>query len=248
MRLSAALIALLAASPVWAASVPGQGTWETTLVARDMNNDSVVDAYYDTVLDITWLADANYAQTRGYDADGLMNLSAANQWIDSLNNANHLGTSLWRLPGVVGEGGLDCFSFSGSDCGWNVTTDDSELASLYFITLANLSAVAPDRTTNCDVGFGASDCFTNSGPFQNVMGDFPSSPYWAVSSAFAYQFAFESGYQDTAHPNNDQYVWVVMDGDIAASVVPVPAAAWLFGSALAGLAGIRRYRAGVARL
>ena len=28
---------------------------------------------YDDVLDITWLQDANYAQTSGYDADGFMN-------------------------------------------------------------------------------------------------------------------------------------------------------------------------------
>jgi hypothetical protein len=28
---------------------------------------------YDTVLDIKWLQDANYAQTSGYDDDGRMN-------------------------------------------------------------------------------------------------------------------------------------------------------------------------------
>ena len=27
-------------------------------------------AYYDTEANLTWLADANYAQTSGYDADG----------------------------------------------------------------------------------------------------------------------------------------------------------------------------------
>jgi hypothetical protein len=32
---------------------------------------------YDDVLKITWLQDANYAQTSGYNADGLMNWNAA---------------------------------------------------------------------------------------------------------------------------------------------------------------------------
>ena len=35
-------------------------------------------AYYDDVANLTWLADANYAMTSGYDVDGLMN------WYDSM--------------------------------------------------------------------------------------------------------------------------------------------------------------------
>jgi hypothetical protein len=34
--------------------------------------------------------------------------------------------------------------------------------------------------------------------------------------------------------------WAVRDGDVAASVVPLPAAAWLFGSGLLGLFGVSR--------
>ena len=45
---------------VHAIGVTGQGTWETTLQARDLDgNLSTAEAYYDTDLDITWLADAN---------------------------------------------------------------------------------------------------------------------------------------------------------------------------------------------
>ena len=43
-----------------AAGVSGQGTWETTLQARDINHDGTVDAYYDSELHITWLTDANF--------------------------------------------------------------------------------------------------------------------------------------------------------------------------------------------
>jgi len=37
-------------------------------------------AYYDTEADLTWLADANYAQTSGYDADGLMTWQQSMDW------------------------------------------------------------------------------------------------------------------------------------------------------------------------
>ena len=50
---------------------------------------------YDSDLNITWLADANYAQTSGYDADGRMNWGAANTWADNLVYG---GYSDWRLP------------------------------------------------------------------------------------------------------------------------------------------------------
>lgn len=42
--------------PAMSAAVPGQGTWETTLLPRYYEGKVV--AYYDTVLDITWLRDA----------------------------------------------------------------------------------------------------------------------------------------------------------------------------------------------
>ena len=40
---------------------------------------------YDDVLDITWLQDANYAMTSGYDADGTMTWDDAFTWAANLN-------------------------------------------------------------------------------------------------------------------------------------------------------------------
>ncbi len=81
---------LCISSVINAAAISGQGTWETTLLGRDLDgNDATFEAYYDTVLDITWLADANYAQTSGYDADGMMDYRLAS-----------LGFSNWRLPRI----------------------------------------------------------------------------------------------------------------------------------------------------
>ena len=42
-------------------------------------------AYYDDLADLTWLADANYAQTSGFDADGRMYWVDANSWAAGLN-------------------------------------------------------------------------------------------------------------------------------------------------------------------
>ena len=54
------------------------GAAQAALQGRDLNGSAAsFEAYYDTVLDITWLADANYAQTSGYDADGRMTWSNA---------------------------------------------------------------------------------------------------------------------------------------------------------------------------
>ena len=54
----------LSSLPVYAVGVSGQGTWETTLQARDFDrNTATIEGYYHTVLGITWLADANHAGT-----------------------------------------------------------------------------------------------------------------------------------------------------------------------------------------
>lgn len=52
-------------------------------------------AYYDDVADLTWLADANYAQTSGVDADGRMGWTSAKNWAAGLNIG---GVTGWRLP------------------------------------------------------------------------------------------------------------------------------------------------------
>ena len=61
-----------------AVPVSGQGTWETTLQGRDLDgNNLTAEAYYDTALDITWLANA--------DINGEMDWFAANTWAGGLN-------------------------------------------------------------------------------------------------------------------------------------------------------------------
>ena len=48
---------------------------------------------YDDGLDITWLQDANYAQTSGYDSDGTMTWSEASTWAAQLEYGGYDGAT-----------------------------------------------------------------------------------------------------------------------------------------------------------
>jgi hypothetical protein len=48
-------LAVAAAVSAGAAPVPSQGDWTTTLRSRDINGDGTVDAWYDSVENLTWL-------------------------------------------------------------------------------------------------------------------------------------------------------------------------------------------------
>ncbi len=64
---------------------------------------------YDDVLDITWLQDANYAQTSGFDADGRMDWVTASSWAMGLSFGGFtdwLGMGWLFLVVVVGDGEL----------------------------------------------------------------------------------------------------------------------------------------------
>jgi len=198
-------------------------------------------AYYDTELNITWLADANYAQTSGYDADGLMNWADSMAWVDTLNTANHLGANTWRLPSVTdtGEPGcVDRVSYSnGDDCGFNVDTSTGEMASLFYDTLGNLARYDTMGNEQTDWGL------VNTGPFSNIGNLYWSETVYALYPEYeSWVFSFLYGGQLNHHQANTFGAWAVMDGDIGTTVVPLPAAVWLFGSAVAGLGWMRRKR------
>ena len=138
----------LAAPLAHAGAVIGQGTWQSTLQARDINGDGITDAFYDITLNISWLADGNAGAGSGYDATfggGLMTWGEANAWAANLNV---FGVTGWRLPTMIDTGAPGCdLSFGGgTDCGYNVQTVSadgltvfSEWAHLYYVTLGNLA-------------------------------------------------------------------------------------------------------------
>jgi hypothetical protein len=235
----------------YAAPISGQGTWESTLQGRDLDGDlGTFEAYYDTALDITWLTDANHAQTGGHDSDGRMSWFSANQWAASLNpyGSNITG---WRLPTLehtAGVPGCVYYVDSSPECVFNVDTDTSEMAHMFYVSLGN-KAFYDASGNSPQEGWG----LTNSGPFSNIQDTEWLATYWFDSyydldQDFSWKFDFSTGYQNI-YPNFEIYdlafAWAVHDGDVGASAVPLPAAGWLFISGMTMLAGIGASKRGL---
>lgn len=220
-------LATSASGPASAAPVSGQGTWETTLQGRDLdgNSSNGFEAYYDTDLDITWLANASL---------GNMSWDAARTFVQSLDV---YGVSGWRLPDVkpVSGSGFTCgeISYEGSmDCGYNITS--SELGHLYYVTLNNKGYY--DISGNWQSGYG----MVNTGPFSNVV----QSSYWSETAStpdanlgWGLGWGFDpsdGGQYYGLYDQGDGFaVWAVHPGDVAA--VPEPQA---YAILLAGLGAL----------
>jgi hypothetical protein len=178
--ISACVFTFTSITTVQAAPVSGQGTWETTLEGRleTAPGSGVFLAYYDTVLDITWAANANI--------NGFMGWSAANAWAAGLTLG---GVSGWRLPTISPIDGStfdidDKTNNATNDRGWAPTTTDgtdggwrdgsntpvSEMGHMNYVNLGNLGFCTPDDAdpSSCVVqdGWG----LTNTGPFSDVGG------------------------------------------------------------------------------
>lgn len=221
--------------------VVASGTSRAALSARDLDsNPATIEAYYDTTLHITWLADANYANSSGYatvGASGGPNNSGVMTWDNAMLWAAGLninGITSWRLPAVTDTGPSGCdWDTNGTDCGYNVDVATGEMADMFHTTLGNLAFYTTTGTPRPVSGLN------NHGPFSNLQ----ATVYWsglAADSGSAWYFNFGLGHQEIRNKTYDGYAWAVHAGDVGAAVVPAPAAAWLLASALFGLAGMRR--------
>lgn len=200
-------------------------------------------AYYDDVLDITWVADGNLVATHAFGvtnifwsgsfaAWGVMTWDTQQEWIAGMNAASYLGRSDWRIvaafdldgpdPDNLGNDGCNS-SYNGTDCGFNVHPDAGELAHLYYYTLGNIGG----RDINgvqleCDTNMPAPPaCLTNTGPFTNFMPDH----YWTglecpVSlcgvDGLAVEFNARIGVLGLQNKTRPGFAWPVREGDIDA--------------------------------
>jgi hypothetical protein len=209
-------------------------------------------AYYDTVLDVTWIANANYSQTLGYDLDGLLPWDQGQEWIQSLNARSYLGVDDWRMPETDPLNGVDyefggTVAFDGSnDIAYNVSAPGtlfagstaSEMAHLFHNTLGNLSRCDPASASSCTTQPGSG--LAETGPFANLLPD----RYWSGSEGTdttgAFFFDFDTGLQGRTPKGNAMRVWTVRTGDIP---LPEPAStAWSGAAALGLVAWARRRR------
>jgi hypothetical protein len=218
-----------------ATPISSLGTWETTLSARDINKDGITDAYYDSVLNITWLADANYAKTSGWAAahtlskDGRLYWAAGNTWVNQLDI---YGITGWRMPTHASLRSPENTKYSPAN----------ELSHLFSVTLGNFSAINDAGTayTSCFINFGKSNCFRNTGLFLNTnQADFWYGNY--AESSFPFYFSSSIGAGGWLYPSEYFQVWAVHNGDIMPPApVPEPASIALVLLSLGVLSRIRK--------
>ncbi len=219
--------------PRWAAT----SLFVAALNVSPVSNAALVDSgggqIYDTVLNITWLADANLAATNtfgvtGINVNGSMNWSTAQSWIAAMNIVDYLGYSDWRLPTTLQPDNTCSNQTGGISGGYNCA--GSEMGQLFYNELGGTAGSAIGTTYNANLAL-----------FHNIQ----TNVYWSgteyVPISQAWDFYFSDGSQLLNTEDSSLYAWAVHAGEITA--VPAPAAVWLFGSGLLGLIGMARRKA-----
>ncbi len=200
-------------------------------------------AVYDNDLDITWLADANFAKTSGFDADGKMTWANATAWAASLTVG---GFTDWRLPTTADDDNACTYDLvatipSSDAIGWNCT--GGEMGHLFYNELSGTAGSSILDSGDPDLAL-----------FTNIQSTGSNDFYWSSTELFvpgptnAWLFGFHNGFQGENSKGVGASAWAVRGDTVVGEPepplpgVPIPATIWLFGSGLLGLFGIAKKR------
>lgn len=223
-------------------------TASSALIGRLPSTPNGLDyqVIYDSDLDVTWLADANYSAKADFGlnpggndryldngsmhwetAVGFWGNASANTWVGRLNGDEHLGVSSWRLPQTTQPDPSCSDGAPEGDFGYDCT--GGELGHLFYVGLGGVAGTSISENHNSNYA---------------LFHDIQDGPYWSgteVSHQNAWYFDFNNGVQRWTAKENYRFIWVVTDGDPFAPV-PIPSAIYLFSAGLLGLASMARDR------
>jgi hypothetical protein len=170
---------------------------------------------YDTVNNVTWLADANFPAANRFglalcsgpgtqpcvNASGSMEYQSAAAWVNAMNAANYLGHSNWQLPTTPTlDPGCGKTGPNGNSFGYGCSA--SAFGSLYYNALG---LKAPD--TAVPIPANAVGPFTNLQPYL----------YWSQTSAGSSgynTFSFDTGWEGANTTPHVMYVLPMIPGKI----------------------------------
>jgi hypothetical protein len=173
------------------------GSAHAALLGRDLNGSAgSFEAYYDTGLNITWLATANNTG---------MNWTTANTWAANLSFTDgvHIYDN-WRLP-TVPQPDASCGGQSGgASYAYNCT--GSEMGHLFYSELGGTAGQSILTSADPDLAK-----FTN---LQDFL--YWSATEYAPNTGDAWLFIFNGGFQAETGKDGGLYALAVSPGDVAA--------------------------------
>lgn len=176
------------------------GTAQAALQGRDLDgNSATFEAYYDTDLNITWLANAN--------VNGIMNWADATSWAAGLSLTDGVNVyDNWRLPTTL-QPDASCGTQSGGvSFGYNCI--GSEMGHLFYAELGGTAGQSILTSADPDLAK-----FTN---LQVDRGYWSGTEYSPSSSSTAWLTYFITGYQNFGGKGIGVYALAVSPGDVGA--------------------------------